>query len=113
MTMSTHACIGWRSRLWLVAGALAVASAKAVAAEATLEPIVVGTPSRIEVFPAKVVLDTAGRSMRLVVSGFYADGSVQDLTRAAQFSSANEANARVSEGVVSPVANGATTINVQ
>jgi len=111
--MSMTSWTGWRRCSWAAACVLAMSIARSTAAEAPLEPIVVGSPARIEVFPSKVVLDTAGRSMRLVVSGFYADGSVQDLTRAAQFSSASETIARVSEGVVSPVTNGATTINVQ
>src|SRR5436190_19439642 len=47
----------------------------------------VGIPSRIEVFPPKVMLAGPRSRMQLVVTGHYADGSVQDLTRASQFAS--------------------------
>src|SRR6185312_10700984 len=52
-----------------------------------LETIVVGQPQRVEVQPAKFKLETPRREMHLVVSGFYAGDIVQDLTRAAKFTS--------------------------
>ena len=67
-----------------------------------LEPIVVGNPERIEVQPTKFKLDTPRREMRLVVTGYYPGGIVQDLTRAAQFASSNAKVARIEEGIVLP-----------
>ena len=61
--MSMTSWTGWRRCSWAAACVLAMSIARSTAAEAPLEPIVVGSPARIEVFPSKVVLDTAGRSM--------------------------------------------------
>ena len=58
-------------------------------AEDALEPINVGTPTKIEVFPPAIKLQGPRRKMQLVVTGFYGDGQVQDLTRAAQFASSD------------------------
>ncbi|MFO0871819.1 MAG: DUF1549 domain-containing protein [Pirellulales bacterium] len=77
-----------------------------------LEPIVVGTPQRIEVFPAAVKLAGVRQRMQLVVTGYYADGTLQDLTRAAQFSSSNPAAAVLEGSVILPKADGAAEIVV-
>ncbi len=77
------------------------------------EPIVVGTPERIEVQPPQCKLDTPRRRMHLIVSGFYADGATQDLTRAAEFSSSNDKIAKVERGIVLPVANGTAQVTVR
>ena len=39
----------------------------------------VGTPARIEVYPAAIKLDGLRRKMHLIVTGYYADGGMQDL----------------------------------
>ncbi len=83
-----------------------------VGGEVTLEPIVVGTPERIEVEPTAFQLATPRRQMHLIVSGFYAGGATQDLTRAAQFASSNEAVVRVENGVAIPVGDGKAEITV-
>ena len=67
-----------------------------------LEPVVVGTPQRIEVQPAAFQLATPQRRMHLIVSGFYADGTTQDLTRSAEYTSSNEQVARIENGVAVP-----------
>jgi hypothetical protein len=77
------------------------------------EPIVVGTPERIEVYPPQVKLASTRARMQLIVTGYYADGGVQDLTRAAQFVSTGEQVAKLSEGAVLPVANGTADVLVQ
>src|SRR5688572_27291921 len=76
------------------AGAFAIVAFAAIigltrADDVTLEPIQVGTPQRIEVFPPAVTLAGVREQMQIVVTGYYADGSVQDLTRAAVFASTN------------------------
>ncbi|QOV92136.1 DUF1549 and DUF1553 domain-containing protein [Humisphaera borealis] len=46
-------------------------------------------PTKIEVVPAMVALDIAGRTQRIVVVAHYADGSTRDVTRDAVFSASN------------------------
>jgi len=82
-------------------------------AQAALESIVVGTPQRIEVFPSSFKLSKARHQMHLVVSGHYAHGIVQDLTRSAEFSSSDEEIVRIEDGVASPAANGKAEIIVR
>src|SRR5579864_2933262 len=91
---------------------LVLAALSCSAAEPALEPIVVGTPERIEVYPAQVKLASTRARMQLVVTGYYAGGSVQDLTRAAQFLSTSEQIAKLSDGAVLPVANGKADVLV-
>ncbi len=86
--------------------------AEVPAAEA-IEPIVVGTPERLEVFPAKIKLDAQSRESHLAVTGFYADGSMQDLTRACEIIPASGEVVRSEGAVVYPVANGSTEVTVK
>jgi hypothetical protein len=78
-----------------------------------LEPIQVGAPQRIEVLPAAIKLETPLRKVQIVVSGFYADGRVQDLTRAAEYHLDAEGIAKVQDALVLPVANGKTELIVR
>ncbi|MGE0608966.1 MAG: DUF1549 domain-containing protein [Pirellulales bacterium] len=98
---------------WLV-GYIVLGTALTSAADdgSELEPIVVGTPAKIEVFPAAFKLESPRRKMHLIVTGTYADGSQQDLTRMAEFSSSNPAAVVVENGVARPVADGAAEITV-
>ena len=50
--------------------------------------------------------------MQLVVTGYYAGGGVQDLTRASQFLSTNEQIAKLSGSAVLPAANGQAEVLV-
>ena len=85
--MSLHA---WKRSAWRLAGGPGPVpgfgdrrtSRRCRAAAA--EPVVVGTPARIEVFPTQVKLDAPRPRMHLIVTGYYADGSVQDLTSVAE-----------------------------
>ncbi|MGH7138546.1 MAG: DUF1549 domain-containing protein, partial [Pirellulales bacterium] len=97
----------------LSAAVLLLAASFALAAEPTLEPIVVGTPERIEVYPPQVKLGSTRARMQLIVTGHYAGGGVQDLTRAAQFLSTNEQITKISGSAVLPVANGNAEALVQ
>lgn len=78
-----------------------------------LEAIAIGTPQKIDVVPAKFKLESPQRQMHLVVSGYYADGKEQDLTRAATFTSSDVKVAKVENGIVKPVGNGHCEINVE
>jgi hypothetical protein len=110
-----------RIEQFVMQGLLAVAlAASASGAEmmtskdlSKLELIVVGTPASIEVFPPTFKLDRARRRMHLIVTGHYADGQVQDLTRAAQFSTANDKVVKVESGVAIPTGDGQTEIVIR
>src|SRR5438309_564556 len=87
-------------------------------AKPTLEPVVVGSPSRVEVYPTKVKLDGARRQMHLIVTGYYPEASVpdarvQDLTRVAKLISTNPQIVRVQEGMLLPVGNGNAEVIVK
>ncbi|MCH2210684.1 MAG: DUF1549 and DUF1553 domain-containing protein [Fuerstiella sp.] len=76
------------------------------------EPVIVGSPDRIEVSPEEFRLLGPREKLQLIITGYYADGSVQDLTRTAMFS-VNDANISVSEaGVVLPVSDGMASVTV-
>lgn len=77
-----------------------------------LEPISVGTPERVEVFPAEFHLTGIHERAQLVVTGFYANGATQDLTRAAQFASLDESIVVVNGSMIEPKSDGDTTIQV-
>ena len=83
-----------------------------VAGAEALEPIQVGTPQRIEVAPAGFKLQGPRRQVQLVVTGYYADGTMQDLTRAAQFASSDAAIATVESAVVKPHKDGNAEITI-
>lgn len=90
-----------------------LASDPAARADVKVEPIQVGAPQRVEVQPAKFKLESSRRRMHLVVSGFYANGRVQDLTRAATFTSSDPGVVKVVGGVAVPVANGSATVTIE
>jgi hypothetical protein len=116
MHAALRSCWGWiAAALLLLAAAAPRASAEeaAIAGDSPLEPVVVGTPASIEVYPPAFKLESPRRTMRLIVTGSYADGAVQDLTRAAEFSSSNPAVAVVEAGIVRPIADGAAEISVR
>jgi hypothetical protein len=107
--------VGLAVALSVIAVAMSTARAEkeGAAAEAELEPIVVGTPERIEVFPTSFKLDSPRRAVHLIVTGYYADGSVQDLTRVAELATKDEAIARTDANAVLPAANGQTEVTVK
>jgi hypothetical protein len=80
--------------------------------ESAIEPIVVGAPLRIEVWPRDIKLDAPPREMHLVVSGFYGEENCQDLTRAATFTSSDPGVVRIDGSIARPVTNGRATITV-
>jgi hypothetical protein len=82
------------------------------AEETELEPIQIGSPTKLEVFPAQVKLSGKRQRQQLVVTGHYADGTVQDLTRAATYASSATNVAAIENSVLKPVANGTAEITV-
>jgi hypothetical protein len=82
-------------------------------AEEPLEPIQVGKPERIEVFPEAVRLAGPRQQAQLVVTGYYADGSLQDLTRAARYSSGDAQIAAIDGSIVLPRGDGSTDVTIR
>lgn len=107
------------SAVWaaLVCGVLAssawAAEGETPADPDQLLPIEVGQPTRIEVHPQSFKLTSPRRTMRLVVTGHYANGHVQDLTRVATFRSADEKVLRLEGGIAHPAGNGKTAVLVE
>ena len=79
---------------------------------AAIAPIEIGKPARIEVRPQAIRFTSPRQYMTIVVSGVYADGKVQDLTRAATITSADAKVAQVAEGVVLPTGDGKSQVVV-
>jgi len=68
----------------------------------------------MEVQPAEIFLDGVGARHRLIVTGYYADGTERDLTRDSQFSVQSPAVATFSDqGVVTALHKGVTPITVR
>ena len=72
-----------------------------------------GMPTRIEVFPKQFTLLGPREQIQFVVTGFYADGGIRDLTTVAEFQVTNPAIAKVERAVGTPVANGSTDVLVK
>ncbi len=82
------------------------------AAAADSEPVQVGTPTKLEVFPPQIKLLGARQEMQLVVTGHYADGTVQDLTRNAEYASSAANIATIENTIVKPHANGTAELTI-
>ena len=78
-----------------------------------LLPIEIGQPERIEVFPASIALHGPRDRIQLVVTGIYANGRVQDLTRIAEFTSDNSAVVDLAKSVAQPKGDGKANIHVK
>ena len=106
--------VGWGLLGWLacLAGPALQAAEMSGSGDVKLEPIVVGQPLRVEVQPTKFKLETPRREMHLVVSGFYAGDIVQDLTRAAKFTSTDPGVVKLEGAVALPVGNGRAEIKI-
>src|SRR5213595_1412593 len=95
-----------------VAGCAALFSRTLPADDALQPGANVGSPVRIEVFPAALQLQGPRSRKQLVVTGYYADGSVQDLTRACQFASTAADIVAVENSVALPRRDGKAQIAV-
>ncbi len=79
----------------------------------TLVAVVAGDPERLEVSPSQFKLSGPRQKLQLIVTGYYSDGRVQDLTGVAGFSTSNADVAVCTGGVVRPKADGVTSITVR
>jgi len=75
-----------------------------------LEPVKIGHPEKVEITPAAVKLSTPLQQVQMVVTGIYSDGTVQDLTRAAQLRAGSAGIIRMDGALVLPVADGSTEL---
>jgi hypothetical protein len=108
--LRTACCLG---ALLLATDMGRAAEPPAAVGKVQLEPLAVGTPQRVEIHPAAFKLATPRRRMQLVVTGYYADGQAQDLTRAAEFSATDEQVVRVDGSLAIPAGNGQAEILVR
>lgn len=69
------------------------------------------TPTRVEVYPPRVVLESPRAAVQLVVTGHYANGETRDLTRDATFAPASPL-IEMKDGVARPLKDGTTDIAV-
>ncbi|NBV25101.1 MAG: DUF1553 domain-containing protein [Proteobacteria bacterium] len=92
---------------------LAAEKVESEAKAAPLQPIVVGKPLRLEVHPSTITLGSPQQRAQVVVTGVYADGSVQDLTRAATYTLSDAKLASVAGGWVAPLREGKTELLVK
>jgi uncharacterized protein DUF1549/uncharacterized protein DUF1553 len=72
----------------------------------------VGHPTRLEVFPPQAVLTGPRSRAQLVVTGYYADGTVRDLTRDAQVASTALDIAMIENGAIVPQGSGKASIAI-
>ena len=89
---------------------LALASPFAVANEAAMD---LSTLVRIEVQPQRLQLHRPRDRAIVLVTGYFPNGLVVDLTRQAQFTSAAPTIAAYQEGAVCPTGNGNCEIDVK
>src|SRR5262245_5444754 len=69
-------------------------------------------PVSIDVMPKSIKFTTPKQYFHLVITGKFADGRVQDLTRTAAYKSTDAKVARVETGVVNPTGNGKASIEI-
>ena len=81
--------------------------------EVVIKAIEIGEPIRVEIDPIEFTLSGIREQLHPVVTGFYADGRVQDLTGVALLTTSNEDVAVIKNGIVFPQSDGSATISVQ
>ncbi len=77
-----------------------------------LEPIDLGQPASLDVFPSTVHLTGPRRQMQLVVTAAYGDGRQQDATRAATYTTSDPNVAVIENAVLLPRGDGKAEITV-
>ena len=98
------------SGLVLLTAAVAGEEKKTSLGIPALEPIAVGSPARISLYPTELRLAGTRQRGRLVITGHYEDGAEQDLTRVTQLSLADTRVARIEDGVLLPTGDGRTEV---
>src|SRR5688572_12823635 len=70
-------------------------------------------PTEIRVYPTDINLTTKNDRQSVVVQALYADGLTRDVTADASFSLANKALAKVEKGLITPLADGKTDLQIK
>lgn len=97
---------------WAATAVLMILAAGARAEDAA--DALVGSPASVAVEPGDAVLRGRRATARLIATATYADGSVRDLTRALEWSSASPEVAEVSKtGLVTPKADGLAVVTAR
>jgi len=112
MTLRERLCLPFALFVFGMASAWATDIVQGVEIS-NLEAVNVGTPNRIEVFPTSIKLTSARQQSQIVVTGHYADGSLQDLTRVAEYESLDPKVTEVHDAIARPQGDGTTEIRVQ
>lgn len=102
----------WRPLTTVVLGCLIALSITSQLAADESESAAVPSPQRLEIFPTQINLTGPRRQAQVVVTGHYADGSVQDLTRVATLTVADGSIATANGSVVRPAKDGQTELIV-
>ena len=72
-----------------------------------------GRAIKLEVIPADIEMDLAGRLQQILVVASYADGTTRDVTREAVFSSSNGEVAEVKDGLVKSLRRGEAAVLIR
>jgi hypothetical protein len=99
--------------VWIGAAVSFAEQGETAKSQPKIEAVEVGSPERIEVSPTHIQIGSPLQKVQVVVSGFYANGRVQDLTRIASFSVAAPGLVEVKNALVTPLANGVTEMRVE
>jgi hypothetical protein len=70
-------------------------------------------PTEIRVYPTDINLTTKNDRQSVVVQALYADGLTRDVTTDASFSLANKALVKVEKGLITPLADGKTDLQIK
>src|SRR5438309_753931 len=108
---------GMRNRILSLLGCLVVltgtARAQAPAPAQPVAPVPAPALANVEVFPADINLNTSRGRQSFVVKATFADGLTRDVTVEAKATFANPALVKLEKNVLTPVADGATAMNVE
>ncbi len=100
----------------LVLGSVAAALAlrgKGGSPFAALSSLSGPAPTEVRIFPTNINLTTKGDRQSVVVQALHADGITRDVTAEASFALANKALARIEHATLTPLADGATELQVK
>ncbi len=78
-----------------------------------LEPVVVGNPLRLEVYPVAVKLTSARQRTQLVVTGHYSGGVMRDLTQVAVVESSDPKVVKSDDCLLIPTGDGGAKVSVR
>jgi len=99
--------------LGLVAAALLMFRGKSGGSLNVLSALTGPAPNDLRVYPTNVNLTTSRDRQSMVVQAVYADGLTRDVTSEASFALANKALVKIEAGILAPLADGKTELQVK